>query len=133
MIQMCVLTSSFFLVLFPGNRPSRFLVLSKNQPNSLVTIDNLTWTTFAVYIKAPKWINCQRKFMLEAKSNAEFEVFSNLTKAQSTSQSLNDKVKFTFIDMSNKDVIYTSKSVVFFVLYYFLCEQFFFVLMAVSD
>lgn len=88
-------------------------MLSKNQPNSLITIDNLTWTTFAVYIKAPKWINCQRKFMLEAKSNAEFEVFSNLSKPQSLSQSLNDKIKFTFIDMSNKDIIHTSKWVHF--------------------
>lgn len=96
---------------FSTHSPNRFLVLSKNQPNSLITIDNLTWTTFAVYIKAPKWINCQRKFMLEAKSNAEFEVFSNLSKQQSSSQSLNDKIKFTFIDMSNKDIIYTSKSV----------------------
>lgn len=51
--------------------------------------------------------------MLEAKSNAEFEVFSNLSKPQSLSQSLNDKIKFTFIDMSNKDIIHTSKSVHF--------------------
>ena len=50
--------------------------------------------------------------MLEAKSNAEFEVFSNLTKSQYASTNLNDKIKFTFIDMSNKDIIYSSKLVI---------------------
>lgn len=47
--------------------------------------------------------------MLEAKSNAEFEVLVNLTKDQSSNRNLNDKIKFTFIDMSNKYVIYNSK------------------------
>lgn len=47
--------------------------------------------------------------MVEPKSNAEFEVTSNITKSKSLSSTLNDKIKFTFIDMSNKDLIYTSK------------------------
>ena len=48
--------------------------------------------------------------MLEAKSVAEFEIFSSVDK-KLTQSTLNDKIKITFIDMSNKDTVYNTRQV----------------------
>lgn len=47
--------------------------------------------------------------MVETKSKTELEILTNLTKAHLKSQSLNDKIKLTFIDMSNKNLVYSTK------------------------
>lgn len=48
--------------------------------------------------------------MVEAKSVAEIEIFSSVDK-KNTQNTLNDKIKITFIDMSNKDTIYNARQV----------------------
>jgi hypothetical protein len=83
-------------------------VLNKSYPNATITIDNLTWTTYAVYIKSPAWIKCQKKFMLEAKSVAEFEIVSSIDR-KCTQSTLSDKIRITFIDMSNKETAYSAR------------------------
>ena len=68
----------------------------------MISIDNMTWTTYAITVETPSWISCQKIFIIHPKSVAELEVSSKIPVNQAI-RSFEDLMIIKFLNMSTKE------------------------------